>query len=163
MPTRTSGGSTTKQRPTPASRRAPVSTDDEQPHPGGRKVTARMPVLLADGSVVRPRAKGSRAEQPPVRMGQITRSLPLVRSESDIPYRGIMSGSGRLIRLYRDAHAVCEEIWQFLEQMEQGLFDKGDELQDKLSMASRDAEEAPRATARRPTTASRRSPARTRR
>lgn len=126
MPSRTSikPSATRSRSQTGASPRA---ADSAQPrHPGGRKVSARMPVLLQDGSVVRPRAKGSRAQQPPVKLGQITRSLPLVRSESDIPFRGIMSGSGRLVRLYKEAHAVCEEIWLFLEQMEQGLFEEGD-------------------------------------
>lgn len=95
---------------------------------GGRRVTPRMPVDLGDGTVVRPRAKGSRAAQPPVRIGALTRELPLTKAIGTVPYRGLMSGAGRLIREYQEHQARCEEIWQFLEQMEQGLFAKADEI-----------------------------------
>lgn len=88
-----------------------------------------MPVILEDGTVARPRAKSSRAAQPPVRLGALTKDLPLTRAIATVPYRGIMSGAGRLVRLYREHQAQCEEIWQFLEQMEQGLFDKADEIE----------------------------------
>lgn len=97
-------------------------------HGGGRRVTPRMPVDLGDGTVVRPRAKGSRAAQPPVRMGALTRELPLTKAIGTVPYRGLMSGAGRLIREYQEHQARCEEIWQFLEQVEQGLFAKADEI-----------------------------------
>jgi hypothetical protein len=80
-----------------------------------------MPVELADGTVVRPRAKGSRAAQPPVRVGVLTQDLPLTRAIGTVPYRGLMAGAGRLIREYREHQLICERIWIFLESMEQGL------------------------------------------
>ena len=98
-------------------------------HGGGPRVKARMPVELADGSVVRPRAKGSRAAQPPVRTGVLTRDLPLTRAIGTVPYRGLLAGAGHLIRQYRQHQAACEEIWQFLEQMEQDLMLKADETE----------------------------------
>ncbi len=95
---------------------------------GGRRVTPRMPVDCGDGTVVRPRAKGSRAAQPSVRMGALTRDLPLTKAIGTVPYRGLLAGAGHLIREYRAHQAICEEIWQFLEQMEQGLAEKGEAL-----------------------------------
>lgn len=91
-----------------------------------------MPVDQGDGTAVRPRAKGSRAAQPPVRVGKLTRDLPLTRAIGTVPYRGLMSGAGRLVRLYREHQAACENIWQFLEQMEQGLMLKADEIEREI-------------------------------
>ena len=103
-----------------------------QPHKGGQRVTPRMPVDQGDGTVVRPRAKGSRAAQPPVRLGVLTRQLPLTKAVGTVPYKGLLAGAGRLIRQYREHQAVCEEIWQFLEQMEQGLALKADEIEGEM-------------------------------
>ena len=99
---------------------------------GVRRVTPRMPVDLGNGTVVRPRAKGSRASQPEVRTGVLTRQLPLTRAIGTVPYRGLLAGAGRLIREYREHQATCEEIWQFLEQMEQGLALKADEIEGEM-------------------------------
>ncbi|MHB1892633.1 MAG: hypothetical protein ACYCTZ_03930 [Candidatus Dormibacteria bacterium] len=66
--------------------------------------------------------------QPPVKQGVITSTLPLTRSVSDVPFRGIMSGSGKLIRMYKEYQALCERIWTFLESMEQGLFDEAERV-----------------------------------
>lgn len=100
-------------------------------HGGGRRVTPRMPVVLGDGTLARPRAKSSRAAQPPVRLGELTQDLPLTRAIGTVPYRGLMSGAGRLVREYRAHQLACEEIWQFLEQMEQGLALKADKIEPR--------------------------------
>ena len=88
---------------------------------GGRKVVPRMPVQLKDGSVVRPRAKGSRASQPPVKRGLITGALPLSRPLGDLPYRAILSRLGAKVREYRRLTLAAEQIWQEMESLERDL------------------------------------------
>jgi hypothetical protein len=91
-----------------------------------------MPVLQADGELRRPRAPGSRADQPPVALGSITRQLPVTRAVGQIPYQGFLSGAGRLIRLYKEAQAVCEQRWLLLEHIELELVEDGDRAGELL-------------------------------
>jgi len=95
-------------------------------------VSPRMPVLEADGELRRPRAKGSRGVQPPVELGAITRNLPLTRAVSQIPYQGLLGGEGRLIRLYKEAQAICEGRWVLLERVERELVEEGDQPEGLL-------------------------------
>lgn len=89
----------------------------------GRPIVPRMPVRAEDGTLFRPRAKGSRGEQPAVQLGPLTSQLPLARTVAVLPYNDITASLGKLIRQYRSHLAAAERIWQQLETLEKGLRD----------------------------------------
>jgi hypothetical protein len=77
-----------------------------------------MPLVAKDGTVFRPRAKGSRAVQPPVAFGPITSQLKLAAAVSTLPYSEITSSMGALIREYRSLIERANTIWQQFEALE---------------------------------------------
>lgn len=113
---------TPRKRPRPATpttarvRKAPGG------HPG-RPLIPRMPLVAKDGTVFRPRARGSKAVQPPVELGPITSQLKLAQAVSTIPYPAITSHMGALIREYRSLIERANCIWQQFEALEIALRD----------------------------------------
>ncbi len=89
-------------------------------HPG-RPLVPRMPLLNADGVAFRPRAKGSKAVQPPVEFGPITSQLKLAAAVGTLPYSSITSSMGSLIREYRQLIERANLIWQQFERLEIAL------------------------------------------
>lgn len=89
-------------------------------HPG-RPLIPRMPLLDKDGVAFRPRAKGSKAVQPPVEFGLITSQLKLARAVGTLPYASVTSSMGTLIREYRGLIERANVIWQQFERLEMSL------------------------------------------
>ena len=87
----------------------------------GRPLVPRMPLLDKDGVAVRPRARGSKAVQPPVEFGPITSQLKLAAAVGTLPYSSITSSMGSLIREYRQLVERANLIWQQFERLEIAL------------------------------------------
>lgn len=101
-------------------------------HPG-RPLVPRMPLLDKDGVAFRPRAKGSKAVQPPVEFGPITSQLKLARAVGTLPYSSVTSSMGALIREYRALIDRANVIWQQFERLEialRELVEEGDDLDE---------------------------------
>ena len=87
----------------------------------GRPLVPRMPLLNEDGVAFRPRAKGSKAVQPPVEFGPITSKLKLARAVGTLPYAPVTSSMGALIREYRGLIERANVIWQQFERLDLSL------------------------------------------
>lgn len=98
-------------------------------HPG-RPLIPRMPLLDKDGVAFRPRAKGSKAVQPPVEFGPITSQLKLASAVGTLPYSSITSSMGSLIHEYRGLIERANLIWQQFERLEIALRDLVKEGED---------------------------------
>ena len=120
---------TPKKRPRRATRTTVRVRNAPGGHPG-RPLVPRMPLLDKQGVAYRPRAKGSRAVQPPVEFGPITSQLKLASAVGTLPYSSITSSMGSLIREYRQLIERANLIWQQFERLEIALRDLVKEGED---------------------------------
>lgn len=103
----------------------------------GRKIQKRMPVILEDGSVRRPPARGSKAVQPPAAHGPVTSRLPLSRGTDGLANIavGAVQEFWEKFHQYHALQAELEKLYLWFENFEQSLKRDNEELDRILAGA----------------------------